>query len=81
MRVHFKLANTMSVYFALDTGSENAQGRTASLNLRSLVLNGMVQVCCSVTESCLILSDPMDCSRPGSPVLRYLLEFAQAYVH
>ena len=27
------------------------------------------------------LCDPMDCSTPGSSVLRYLLEFAQIYVH
>ena len=33
--------------------------------------------CCSVTQSCLTLCDPMDCSTPGSPVLHYLPEFAQ----
>ena len=27
------------------------------------------------------LSDPMDCSTPGFPVLHYLLEFTQTYVH
>ena len=27
------------------------------------------------------LCDPMDCSTPGSPVLHYLLEFAQIHVH
>ena len=27
------------------------------------------------------LSDPMNCSRPGFPVLHYLPELAQAYVH
>ena len=31
--------------------------------------------CCSVTESCLTLRDPMDCSIPGFPVSHYLLEF------
>ena len=31
--------------------------------------------CCSVT------SLPMDCSRPGFPVLHYLPEFAQTHVH
>ena len=36
--------------------------------------------CCSVTKSCLTLCDPMDCSTPGSSVLRYLLEFAQSHV-
>ena len=34
--------------------------------------------CCSVTQSC---PDPMDCIRPGFPVLHYLLEFVQTHVH
>ena len=37
--------------------------------------------CCSVVKSCLTLCDPMDCSTPGSPVLLYLLEFAQIHIH
>ena len=36
---------------------------------------------CSVTELCLTLCDPMDCSTPGFPVLRHLPEFAQTHVH
>ena len=36
---------------------------------------------CSVTQSRLTLWDPKDCSAPGFPVLRYLLEFAQIHVH
>ena len=36
---------------------------------------------CSVTLSCSILSDPMDCSTPGFPVFHYLLQFAQTHVH
>ena len=35
---------------------------------------------CSVTKSCLILHDSMNCSKPGFPVLCYLPEFAQVYV-
>ena len=35
----------------------------------------------SVAQSCLTLCDPMGCSTPGSPVLHYLLEFAQIHVH
>ena len=30
--------------------------------------------CCSVTQSCLTLCDPMDCSMPGFSVLHYLPE-------
>ena len=35
--------------------------------------------CCSV-KLCLTLCNPMNCSTPGSPVLHYLLEFAQIHV-
>ena len=34
-----------------------------------------------VTQSCLILYDPMDCSMPGFPVLHYVPEFAQTHIH
>ena len=36
--------------------------------------------CCSVTKPCLTLCDPMNYSRPVSPVLYYLPEFAQIHV-
>ena len=36
---------------------------------------------CSVTKACPTLHDPVDCSRPGFPVLCYLPEFAQTHVH
>ena len=35
----------------------------------------------SVTQSCLTLCDPMDCSTPGLPVYHQLLEFTQTHVH
>ena len=37
--------------------------------------------CCSLTKLCPILCDPMNCNTPSSPVLHYLLEFAQVHVH
>ena len=37
--------------------------------------------CCSASQSCLTLCDPMDCSTPGFPVLHQLPEFAQTHVH
>ena len=37
--------------------------------------------CCSVTQLCLTLCDPTDCSTPAFPVLHYLLEFVQTHVH
>ena len=38
-------------------------------------------MCCSVTQSCLTLCDPMDCSTPGFPVYHQLPEFTQTHVH
>ena len=35
--------------------------------------------CCSVAKSCLTLGDPIGCSTPGVPVLRYLLD--KVHVH
>ena len=37
--------------------------------------------CCSVTKSCPTFCNSMDYSKPGFPVLHYLLEFAQTHVH
>ena len=34
-----------------------------------------------VAQLCSTLCDPMDCSRPGFPVLHYLLEFAHTHIH
>ena len=35
----------------------------------------------SVTQSCPVLCDPMDCSTPGLPVHHQLPELAQTHVH
>ena len=40
-----------------------------------------VAVCCSITQSCPTLWDPMNSNTPGFPVLHHLLEFAQTHVH
>ena len=37
--------------------------------------------CCSVTQSCLTLCNPMDCSMAGLSVLYHLPDFAQVHVH
>ena len=37
--------------------------------------------CCSVTQLCLTLCDPMDCSTPGLPVPHHLPVLAQTHVH
>ena len=38
-------------------------------------------ICCSVSQSCLTLWKPMNCSMPGFPVLHHFLEFVQTHVH
>jgi len=38
-------------------------------------------LCCSVTQSCLTLCDPLDCNIPGFPVLYHLPELAGTHVH
>ena len=45
------------------------------------VRNANSVCCCSVTKLCLTPRDPINCSRPGFPVLHHLLEFAQTQVH
>ena len=37
--------------------------------------------CCSLTQSCPTLCDPMVCSTPGLRVPHYLPKFAQVHVH
>ena len=37
--------------------------------------------CCSVTQSCLTLCDPMDCRTPGLSVHHQLPELAQTHIH
>ena len=37
--------------------------------------------CCSVSQSCLTLCDPRDCSTPSLPVPHHLPEFAQGHVN
>ena len=44
-------------------------------------LQALRMSCCSVTQSCPALCDPIDCSMPGFLVLHTLLEFAQTHVH
>ena len=56
--------------------------KDAEMNTDVLVSLWIVVVhCCSVTELCLILGHPMNCSSPCFPVLHHLLEFAQTHVH
>ena len=41
----------------------------------------LIHSCCSVSQLCPTLCDPMDCSTPGLSVPHHLLKFAQVHVH
>ena len=41
----------------------------------------MATCCCSVSQSCPTLCNPIDCSTPGFPDVHHVLELAQTYVH
>ena len=43
--------------------------------------NSVDTCCCSATQSCLTLCDPIFCSTPGIPVLHHLPQLAQTHVH
>ena len=47
---------------------------------RAVFILVWLHCCCSVTELCLTLSDPMDCCMPDFPALHHLPEFAQTHV-
>ena len=51
------------------------------LYMDSFIILTYMFSCCSVTMSCLILCDLMDCSMLGFPVLHQFPEFAQIHVH
>ena len=51
-------------------------------NSKMIDLSLTIPCCyCSVVKSCLTLCDPLNCSRPGFPLLHCVLEFAQTHVH
>ena len=51
-------------------------------NLSKVFFKPHIDICCyTVTQTCLILCDPMDCSMPGFPVYHQLLELVQMPVH
>ena len=49
--------------------------------LQACTLSLPALCCCLVAKSHLTLCNPMDCSKPGFPVLHCLPEFAQTHVH
>ena len=73
-----KESNTTEQHYQLTDGSilvfSQEKMSALSTTLSSVQLS-------SVAQSCPTLCDPMDCSTPGLPVHRQLLEFTQTHVH
>ena len=66
-------------HLVLEGRARSCQSNEVSLHLRGV----WVPTCCCylVAKSCPTLSNPMDYSMPGFPVLHCLLEFALIHVH
>ena len=61
--------------------SDAQETKTSGCGGPAVLLSINCCCCCSTAKLCLTLSNPMDCSTPGSSVLHYLLEFPQAPVY
>ena len=55
--------------------------REGSLIIKTSLMECFILSCCSVTQSCPTLCNPVDCSTPGFPALHHLPEPAQTHVH
>ena len=56
-------------------------GRWFSYTYTHILFLELFSIISSVNQSCLTLSDPMNCSTPGLPVYHQLSEFTQTHVH
>ena len=52
-----------------------------SLNYLNILERMTIDCCCSLTQLCPTVCDPMKCSMPGFPVLYHLPEFTQTHIH
>ena len=61
---------------------EESEGANLKLNIKKTkIMTSSPTQFSSVTQLCLTLCDPMDCSMPGLPVHHQLSEFTQTHVH
>ena len=76
-----KVGGSLTKYLKL--GWLENLGYMADIHIHICVYKYIHMCCGGVVQllSRLTLCDPMNCSTPGFPVLHYLLEFAQTYVH
>ena len=78
MRGCFFAFSTVVLVWIVSVSPSSASFPAQASDLHIQMLTGC---CCSVTQLCLTLCDPINCSRPAFPVLHHLLEFAQTHVH
>ena len=71
--------NSSTLYYE-NKNNLNSQNPGCHLTLNSFIFSLCIQFS-SVTQSCLTLCDPMNCSTPGLPVHHHLSEFTQTHVH
>ena len=64
--------------FHLQVNQTSVEGKHQLMSSSS---STSLKSCCSISKLCLTLCEPVDCSTPGSAVLRCLPEFAQICVH
>ena len=95
LRVIFSVKKRTSARHSAEAGDCLGQNRRTGANARDMYIacfnrnffplgsfnSNWENCCCSVTQSCLTLFDPIDCSMPGIPVYYHLLELAQTHVH
>ena len=86
MRSEFResVSFSRSVHVLVTTSFSSLTYNIAALSNSSLKSSsscGWIFCCCSVTQSCPTLCEPMDCSTPGFPVHHQLPELTQTHVH
>ena len=78
----YSVQHRMLVISSEDLIRWNTSEKTDEINNSCLTRSaGGALCCCSVTQLCPTLCDPVDYSTPGFPVLQYLPELAQTHVH
>ena len=78
MGYHFLL---QGIFLTQGMNQSILQWQVNSLPLSHMGSPNRLHLFSSVTQSCLTLCDPMDCSTPGFPVHHQFPEFTQIHVH
>ena len=80
-------SNVLAICIRWPNIRASASGSVFPMNVHGWFLLGLIGLiflqlcCCSVTQSCLTLCDPMDYTTPGLPVPHPLHKFSQVNIH